>query len=272
MTELLVRHGADICRRNCFGQTALHWASRSGLTSSVPFLLRNGADVDARDKMGQTPLMGACDRAGVGCVDVCRALLRWGADASFRGEKDDYTAFHCAVGNNHIPLVELFLEAGICATTGARCGSGSDVSSCWSGDSSSWQQLTPLDIAVNGDQHEMVKSLLRAYADVNAPSCYNQTVTTGGGLLYLATDSLPVLQLLIDCGFDRASCLLVSRNRQVRASLREVLLKRASTVPTLAHLCRLVVRNSLRCRYKRAHELPLPTQLVNFVNMKDILT
>ena len=138
--------------------------------------------------------------------------------------------------------------------------------------SSSWQQLTPLDIAVNGDQHEMVKSLLRAYADVNAPSCYNQTVTTGGGLLYLATDSLPVLQLLIDCGFDRASCLLVSRNRQVRASLREVLLKRASTVPTLAHLCRLVVRNSLRCRYKRAHELPLPTQLVNFVNMKDILT
>ena len=272
MSEILVQYGADISRKNCFGQTALHWASRAGLTNTVPFLLRNGADIDATDKMGQTPLMGACDRAGVGCVDVCRVLLHWGADASRRGDKDDYTAFHFAVGNNHIPLVELFLDADICATTGSRCERARDVSNCRHRHASSWQQLSPLDIAVNGDQLDMVKCLLRAYADVNAPSCYNQTVTTGGGLIYLATDSIAVLQLLIDCGFDRASCRLVSRNRQMRAPVRDLLLQRASTIPPLAHLCRLVVRNSLRCRYKRAHELPLPAQLINFVNMKDMLS
>ena len=271
MVTLLIKHGADVTACTNFGVTALHWACRAGLLSVVSHLVEHGAAIDARDKLDQTPLMTACDHAGNNCVDVCRLLIAAGADLSHRGERDDYTAFHFAVSSNHLQLVRLFLEAGIWATTGTHLPPADDTTTAAAtAASSSWQQLTPLDIAVNNNQLDIVKCLLLSYADVNAPSHYTQTVVTGGGLIYLASESLQITKLLIDVGYDRGTCLLVAKNRRMKSSIRELLLTARDTLP-LMHMCRLVIRSAIARRYTRSAELPLPKQLINYVNMHDLL-
>ena len=51
----LLRHGAEVDRKNSLGDTALHWASDAGNTELVRLLLESGADADCVGSAGVTP-------------------------------------------------------------------------------------------------------------------------------------------------------------------------------------------------------------------------
>src|SRR5438128_2464400 len=60
-----------------YGDSALHYAARYGLTEIVNILVENGADVNAKTIHSYTPLHGATFN---GYIDVIKILLENGAD------------------------------------------------------------------------------------------------------------------------------------------------------------------------------------------------
>jgi len=90
--------------------------------SPLPFirtLLEIGADPNPTDHAGFPPLMAAlsCSHPLPGSpgrddtLDIIELLLTFNADPNQRGI-NDYTPLHMAVGERHLPAVEILLEAG----------------------------------------------------------------------------------------------------------------------------------------------------------------
>jgi ankyrin repeat protein len=90
--------------------------------SPLPFirtLLEIGADPNPTNHAGFPPLIAAlsCSRPQPGSpgrndtLDIIKLLLTYGADPNQRGI-NDYTPLHMAVGERHLPAVEVLLEAG----------------------------------------------------------------------------------------------------------------------------------------------------------------
>lgn len=66
------------------GFAALHLAAMRGHLAVVQALLQRRADVDVASSTGDTPVMYA---ASAGCMVICKALVRAGADLSLRNRK-----------------------------------------------------------------------------------------------------------------------------------------------------------------------------------------
>jgi len=90
--------------------------------SPLPFirvLLEIGADPNPRDHAGFPPLIAAlsCCNSHPGSpgrkdtLDIIKLLLASGADPNQRGI-NDYTPLHMAVGERHLPALEVLLKAG----------------------------------------------------------------------------------------------------------------------------------------------------------------
>ena len=90
--------------------------------SPLPFirtLLEIGADPNSTDHAGFPPLIAAlsCSHPRPGSpgrndtLDIIKLLLTFGADPNQRGI-NDYTPLHMAVGERHLPAIEVLLEAG----------------------------------------------------------------------------------------------------------------------------------------------------------------
>jgi uncharacterized protein len=90
--------------------------------SPFPFirtLLEIGADPNPVDHAGFPPLIAAlsCSHPHPGSpgrtdtVEILQLLLKFGADPNQRGI-NDYTPLHMAVGERHLPAMEVLLEAG----------------------------------------------------------------------------------------------------------------------------------------------------------------
>lgn len=83
VVRLLLDKGADINARNCYGNTALHEACRSGVMEIVEMLLNAGADVNATNNKGSTPLhfycLGDTENGELHTVSGAKELIHSGA-------------------------------------------------------------------------------------------------------------------------------------------------------------------------------------------------
>lgn len=75
-TRELVCHGADVHAIDILGQTALIWASISGIRGLAEFLIQNNADVNAKDNENRTALSRALSE---GHTDIVQLLKEGGA-------------------------------------------------------------------------------------------------------------------------------------------------------------------------------------------------
>lgn len=260
--ELLIQYGADVTVKTPYGQSALHWACKSGLVEAGHLLWCNGADIDLKDKMEYTPLMTTADSSLNG-LEVCKHLLRWGANLSLRGEKEDFTAFHFAVGNGNVELASFFLTEGISPNTGTD-----DEELTTFGVSKArflpyMQSMAPMDIAVLNENISLVKMLIQAYADVNIPSHYNETT---GGMVYLAMDCPNIFQLLVYAGLNIKNI----RDPRLPVVIKDMIKDFKQSVPSLKHLTRLIIRDAVAMKYRRRNELPLPKLLMSYIDMLDV--
>lgn len=74
---------------NISGVTALTQSALDGRIESVKFLVELGADVNKKDRFGWAPLHYA---ASEGYQDICRYLLKHGADSSLRTKQGESAA------------------------------------------------------------------------------------------------------------------------------------------------------------------------------------
>ena len=80
--KLLLEAGADVNRRDSFGQTPLHEAIRKIKQKCSNLLIKSGTDVNIADNRGITPLMENVTR-------YCGDLRLWHRDGKFRPELRD---------------------------------------------------------------------------------------------------------------------------------------------------------------------------------------
>jgi ankyrin repeat protein len=97
----------------------LEYAIYHSPLSFIRTLLEIGADPNPTDHAGFPPLIAAlsCSHPQPGSpgrhdtLDIIKLLLSYGADPNQRGI-NDYTPLHMAVGERHLPAIEVLLEAG----------------------------------------------------------------------------------------------------------------------------------------------------------------
>lgn len=128
--------------------TALHLASEVGDPRMIRALLARGAEINAPASKMSTPLIIACEHNK---VEAAIELIKHGADVTLCSE-DGTTALHIASAYS-LELVKLLIEKG--ADVNATTTTG-DL-----------QGATPLHIACEFGQTEIVKLLLENKANVN---------------------------------------------------------------------------------------------------------
>ncbi|MQM14768.1 hypothetical protein Taro_047705 [Colocasia esculenta] len=137
--KCLINAGADPCKTNYDGRTALHMAASRGFEETVRFLIQRGADVNCIDKFGNSPLLEAVkaghDRvatllaekgAGLNLQDagtyLCKVvtdskvdflvrLLRNGVDPNSKNY-DQRTALHVAAAEGLHLVAKVLIEFG----------------------------------------------------------------------------------------------------------------------------------------------------------------
>jgi ankyrin repeat protein len=131
-------------------------AAASGDIRRLRTLLDRGANINGRDdrdfRWGMTPLMCAAEE---GHLRAVRELLRRGAKVNLKdrrcfGEGGGYTALHYAISSEHVPTVDILIEAGADVNAVTQDGTG-----------------TPLMQAVSKKSTPIVDLLLKAGADPN---------------------------------------------------------------------------------------------------------
>lgn len=171
MAELLLSKGASVNAKeyswvpspgSVGGSTPLHTAAANGFLAVAKTLIEKEADVNAKDDCNATPLHLAVLR---GFKDMVNLLLAHKADPSISctqaldpGQVLRGTPLHIAARRGRSEdeeLVELLLKGG--AKVAAKDPDG----------------LTPLQLAVQSDNKQIVKALLSHKADVNARGDYS---------------------------------------------------------------------------------------------------
>lgn len=90
-------------------RTALHWSAKQGDSLMTELLLKHGANVNAKDILNITPLMLS---AKYGHEECTRVLIKAGADLEVVGYYNGVTAIHTAAENNHAGCITLLAKSG----------------------------------------------------------------------------------------------------------------------------------------------------------------
>ncbi|KAJ6641244.1 Ankyrin-3 [Pseudolycoriella hygida] len=116
MTELLIKHGADMNHTNAQGESALHQAMRIGNPKVPPVLIEHGANVNAKDRQNRTPLHFAAmydhwsreDR-----ISIAEMLLDRGADV-YAEDNEGNTALDLANSReSNVSEAQSMIDSGL---------------------------------------------------------------------------------------------------------------------------------------------------------------
>ena len=139
MVRMLYNH-------TCKGETALHFAARSGHAEAANMLLRNGAKCNITNSIKKTALAYAVEE---GHVEIVKILIQNGADVNGDTNVGNWSLLHSAAGCGHVSVVKMLIQ------------SGSSVNACGRTNG------TALAQAAKHGCVEIVKILIENGADVN---------------------------------------------------------------------------------------------------------
>lgn len=154
MAKLLISEGADIDHQNKRGTTSLILACSFNCVEMAKLLISEGADINIRGKDGETALIAA------GCLsqELVELLLSKGADVNAKKVNGTGVFTECINGvlwkSVTLELAEILLSRGVDIDE-ARTSGGS-------------QGFTNLIMAVDSNNEEVVRFLIKNGADVNA--------------------------------------------------------------------------------------------------------
>ena len=119
LAQVLLKHGAEVNRRNKDGQTPLHLAMRRKQSRLVEILLEHGADANAKNNEGMFPLEILSDPEGyyytgddeANILDIAQLLLKHRAEVNKRCKANE-TPLHRAIRRNRSRLAWILLENG----------------------------------------------------------------------------------------------------------------------------------------------------------------
>ena len=106
--KLLLEKGADVQKKNKYGNMPIHFAAMYGKTDMINCLLEKGADIHSQGAFGDTPLHRAAfnDR-----LDIVQLLLEKGARVN-ETNNIGHTALHEAAGQGHPAVARILIENG----------------------------------------------------------------------------------------------------------------------------------------------------------------
>jgi ankyrin repeat protein len=107
IVKRLVLRGAELNKKDEFGDTALHYSARDGEKELAELFIYHGADVNSRNEHDLTPLHYAARNS----KEVTELLLSNGADINAM-DRDGDTPLHDASRLGRLDIVELLVESG----------------------------------------------------------------------------------------------------------------------------------------------------------------
>ncbi|KAG5867464.1 hypothetical protein JTB14_028006 [Gonioctena quinquepunctata] len=116
--KYLVEKGADVNKKDSYGQSVLHKAAANNCVDATIFLIANRIEIDPKLRDGRTPLHLAAENNS---FHVANLLIRSGAKLNEK-EQSFKTPLHLAVENDSLDIVELLIREG--ADTTQTTGNG----------------------------------------------------------------------------------------------------------------------------------------------------
>jgi ankyrin repeat protein len=173
---VLLNRRVDLEARDAEGKTPLIVASgqlNEDALEICKILIKRGAQVSAKSSNGSTALLEA---ARVGNVDVARTLIQVGMANISDADSDGNTALHIAALEGHLEICELLLD---------------ELANV---EASGFDGQKPLHCAAQRDSVDICQLLVRAGADVEGKDKHNKTP------LHVAAEcgSLEVCQYFIE--------------------------------------------------------------------------
>ena len=187
VTKELVQYKADVNAVSKGGSTALMFAAR-GDTESARTLLDAGADPNLKiPDWGGTALIIA---STMGQADIVEALLNKGADVNYR-DNNSFTALHAAVrdseyGEDQAQRVRAVTTAKVLLAHGADANARlhQEKPTVRALNELQFEGATPIFLAAEVNNLEVIKVLVAAGGDPNIPTAYGTTalmVAAGAG-------------------------------------------------------------------------------------------
>ncbi|MBO9481509.1 ankyrin repeat domain-containing protein [Salinisphaera sp. G21_0] len=161
--------GADIDKLRCPGssQLAFFQSVECGQTDNIKAMITRGADVNCLNDRGMTPLYRAVDE---GQPESVATLIAGNADVNATMGDYKWTALHLAAKKGEASIVQLLIEANVnvdaCISDGETPLPPKKAFDRYKTNTTNGG--TPLHIAVESCQPEIVERLIAASADVNA--------------------------------------------------------------------------------------------------------
>ncbi len=199
VAKLLVAKGADVNYKRGSkkipnqdrGQTPMWWAANHGNIEMMEYLWQKGAAIDVPDDHGSTPL---CAAASSGMAEAVKFLIQHGADVHAK-IYDDRKAINLAANFGCSESVELLIKAGTEPDYRGNAG------------------YTPLMVAAENGNQQLIKTLCENGADVNAKH--------NGNGMYSAFKGMPPLVFAVTAGFVNASKVLIEHGAEVNYRVPE---------------------------------------------------